>query len=351
MRWLRSMHLAADDTIISLGFPKFMNLGEGVGEYKITETDVLNAAERSLYATLKFDGSLLVRYVYNGEVRWRTRGSLSVGMENADEIDEFCKQCPKLSDPNVYPDSSILFEWVSPRNRIVIKYPTPKLVLIGVVDFERGKPWWETRPKLREVVDLERIANEFGVDVVDSYQMRNATEVSRLIGDLKSDTEIEGFVLRLGNGQKLVKVKSDNYRTLHAIRSRVTTQSLVELWVQWGRPDFEQYREKFESSYDFECWEFVLPAVSAMFDGIRDVEQAYQHIEKLVAENRNLPRKDFAIMMQQKYKGYKLSAAFTLLDGKNLDEACWIKLVQQNSKQFEIQMMFKNSVSELDDDC
>ena len=80
-RWLRSMHLDADQRILSTGLPKFMNWGEGVDRYHVSEDTVLERAGNDLIATLKIDGSLLIRYVRDGVVKFRTRGALSVGLE------------------------------------------------------------------------------------------------------------------------------------------------------------------------------------------------------------------------------------------------------------------------------
>jgi len=337
-RWLRSMHLDSNDRIISLGFPKFMNLNEGVETYKVTENDLLENAGKGLYATLKIDGSLLVRFVHNGKVRFRTRGSLRVGLDNAFEIDVFCEKYPKLINPNWFPDFSLLFEWVSPANRIVIRYDEPKLFLLGAVKFESSVPWWNANPKLLETEILEGISQTIAIEMFHYYDLNSTYEVTKLINDLKSNTEIEGFVLRFHRGQKLVKVKADHYLTLHALRSRLTTELLIDLWLQWERPDFEGYRQKFETLYDYECWMWAMPAVSSMFDGLRDVLATYEHIKKFVEANRGLVRKDFALAVQQKWSGLKLSACFMMLDNKIVSDDFWKKLILQNTKQVEMRM-------------
>lgn len=338
LRWLRSLHLAADESIISAGFPKFMNLGEGVGKFNVDERELLERAGQDLYATLKIDGSLLIRYVQDGQVKWRTRGSLRIGLDNASEIEYFCVEYPLLADPAFCPDISLLFEWVSPLNKIVISYVRPQLFLIGGVAFDRGVKWWEANLRLLSMKELADVEVALGVEMPDYYLLNSEREVTRLIEDLKADTTIEGFVLRFDQGQRLVKIKTEHYRTLHALRSCLTTSMLIDLWCQWGKPSYVEYAKLFDAAYDFECWQWAMPGVSSMFDGIRVAERIMAHIRSFVEENRHLIRKDFALLAQQKYDSVRLATCFMLLDGKEPKDESWKKLILQNCKEVELRM-------------
>lgn len=342
LRWLRSMHVNSDDqSIISVGFPKFMNMGEGCGTYNVSETELLKmgAGGTDLYATLKIDGTLLIRYVKDGEVRWRTRGSLQVGLDNASEIDEFIKQNPKLGDPTLYAFSSVLFEWATPTNRIVLGYPEPKLYLIGGVNYIRDVPWCDAKPALFNIPALKDAAIFLEVETTPIYPLASAKEVEKLIADLKNNTEIEGFVIRFDNGQRLTKVKTEHYFTLHALRSNLTTSKLVELWLQWDKPNYQEYADKFEMAYDYECWEWALPAVSSMYDGVRQAQNCYTYVQKFVETNRHLGRKEFALASQERFNGLQLALCFSLLDGKEVKDDFWLKMILRNCKQVEIKMI------------
>lgn len=346
LRWLRSLHLAADQSVISAGFPKFMNMGEGVGKYNVAAQDLLDRAGQDLYATLKIDGSLLIRFVQDGEVRWRTRGSLRVGLDNRSEIDYFCASHPLLADPDFYPDLSLLFEWVSPLNKIVINYDHPQLFLIGGVRFDKGVKWWDANLRLLDIAELQTIEALLGVELPDYYVLNSQAEVTRLIDDLRADTSIEGFVVRFDGGQQLVKLKTEHYCTLHALRSSLTTAMLIDLWLQWDKPSFQVYADLFDKAYDFECWKCALPGASSMYDGIKVVQRIYDHIVRFVEENRQLSRKDFALLAQRQYDGQRLSACFTLLDNKPVSGDFWKKLILQNCKQVELRMFAPQLESE-----
>lgn len=344
LRWLRSLHVREDNSIISMGWPKFMNLGEGNGKYHVDAKDLLDRTN-DLYATLKVDGSLLIRYVDDDDVvRFRTRGSLQVGLDNAYELEEFFEQYPRLRDPEFYPNDSILFEWVSPANKIVISYNEPAIFLIGGIQYEPNVPWWDANPRLFTVDELVDVSENLEVPMVQVYPLRTADQVTKLIEDLKQNLDIEGFVLRFDKCQRMVKIKTEHYCTLHALRSQLTTALLIDFWRQWGKPSFKEYAEKFEKAYDFECWHWALPAVSSMYDGVRVATRIYDHIVRFVEENKGLARKDFALLAQQKYDSVRLAACFTLLDGKEVSGEFWKKLILQNCKEVEMRMFDKAEI-------
>ncbi len=341
LRWLRSMHLRPDHSIISVGWPKFMNLGEGTDKYNVGVDRLLAESGKEMFATLKVDGSLLIRYVRDGKVCWRTRGSFRVGVENSDEVGYFCRKYPELADPKLYPGQSMLFEWVSPRNKIVITYDEPELFLIGGVDYDQDKPWWDANCRLLSMSELETVSYDFGVELTNFYPLNTANDVTRLIDTIDDNTEIEGFVVRFDGCQQMVKLKTDHYRTLHALRSCLTTAMLIDLWLQWGRPSFSKYAELFDRAYDYECWQWAIGAVSCMYDGIKTTQKIYQHIREFVDANIEMGkncRRDFALLAQQKYDGLRLSACFTMLDGKEPSDDFWKKMILQNCKQVELRM-------------
>ncbi len=338
LRWLRSLHISKkDNSIISCGFPKFMNLNEGVGQYKITEQDIIGKVGTSLLATLKIDGSLLIRFVHDGKVRFRTRGSLGVFVDNADEINQFCKDYPALLNPDFYEDLSLLFEWVSPKNQIVIKYEKPELILIGAVTYDKSKAWYNTKPYLYRLDELDLISENLNITISYHYSLKNAKAVQDLIDRLQTEKAIEGFVLRFGDGDdtQLVKVKSQHYFILHTLKSNLTTKKLIDLWISWDKPSYVEYDKKFIATFDYECWKWAMPAISAMFDGVKKVERIIMNVRNFVAVNKDSTRKDFAILSQQRFNQIRLSLCFKFYDNKEPDDQIWSKLILQNCKQVE----------------
>jgi len=344
LRWLRSLHVDSEDKVISCGFPKFFNINEGADEFKITEQDLLN--KKDLITTLKYDGSLLVRYVQNQVVKFRTRGSLTVGLDNKYEIDEFIKKYPVLNDPEFCSNLSLLLEWCSPANQIVIKYSEPDIILVGAVWYNKNLPWYDNEFKLLTIKELSDISSLSGIKLVDNFKLNNQKEVINLIEKLKTEKEIEGYVIRLNNEQELVKIKSDHYFILHSLKSKLDSCAIVDLFLSWERPSFEEFKNKFIAAYDFEIWTTILPAASSIIDASKIADSVYNHIVNLVEENRKLSRKDFALLMKQKYSGEKLAACFSLLDNKPIKSNLFKTIILQNIKDYNFSMFKKEKIND-----
>ena len=336
-RWLRSMHLKADDlSVISCGFPKFMNMGEGVGDYKVTREAILSRAgkDASLCATTKIDGSMLVRFVQDGKVRFRTRGWLGV-KDGSDEIDGFCANSPTLTDPDFATDDSLLFEWTSPERQIVLRYDKPGLTLIGGVRYKRGVRWDEADIMLYSPDEVKSTAKAGGFQCMNFVPIRSCDDFEQLMLSLRNNPDIEGYVVRLDGGQRMAKVKTQNYLTLHALKEGVTSARLVKLWTEWGRPGFLEYREMFLRYFDWECWHVAMPAVSSMFRGVLDAVAVISHVERFVDERRGANRGGFAREAQERFQKHHMPIIFALFDSKPVPDEAWQKLVLQNCKQVE----------------
>lgn len=340
-RWLRSLHIDGRDRIISAGFPKFMNIGEGNGRFHVDPEDILRKAGQDLWATLKIDGSMLIRFVQNGQVKWRTRGSFKIGLENVWELNDIWARHPKLIDPSYRPDDSLLFEWVSPINKIVITYPEASIILIGGVRYDRDAVWHESNPSLYSFKDLQQVASETNVPIVEGFPLNSERQVTALLDRIKAAKDIEGFVIRFNDQQEMVKVKSEHYLILHALRSNLTTNKLVELWISWGKPNFQSFAEKFGNTYDYECWTWALPVVSEMFDGIKKANKIIANVQDFVAENQTADRKTFALAAQDRFNQLRLTLCFILYDHRPIPDDLVLKFVLQNCKQMDRSMFEK----------
>jgi hypothetical protein len=275
--WLRSLHIDKDDKVISCGFKKFFNINEGPTEFQITEQNILD--KKDLVATLKYDGSLLIRYVQDKIVKFRTRGALQVGLDNKNEIDDFIKKYPLLNDSSFCSNLSLLLEWVSPKNQIVIKYNEPDIILVGAIWYNKNLPWYDNEFKLLTLKELKDISVLSGIRLVEYFKLNNQKETIDLIEKLKTEKEIEGYVIRFNSDQELVKIKSNHYFILHTLKSRLSSESIADLWLSWDKPDFETFKNKFEKTYDFETWQTVIPIVSSIYDGITTSNKIFDHIK------------------------------------------------------------------------
>jgi len=227
-KWLRSVVVDNDGFIVSCSWKKFGNYGEFSAD-----TSSLNRAlenGRPVRFSHKEDGSLCIRSVVNGQVIFRTRGTLYGGEPNEDGTASFGdkfkevaqKNYPILLDTSWMTDRSLLFEYVAPSNMIVIRYKTEDLVFLGFIihsDLRIGR--WD---------ELEVLAKEAKLNLVRLHHLPN--DPIKLIDEVKTWKE-EGLVVRCedsqGNiDQNFVKVKSAHYLANHRMKFSMKYPVMVE---------------------------------------------------------------------------------------------------------------------------
>ena len=213
---LRSIVVDSEGYVVSSGFFKFGNYGEFLNETKILD-DVLKENGTVRFSN-KEDGSLCVRSIIKGKVILRTRGT-SCGQYAFNEegptfyegFFEVAKESyPKLLDPNYYPDYSLLFEYVSPQNRIVLVYDYTDLVFIGGIKHsDLTLVTWE---------EMTKIAKQGNLTLVKLHTLpKNPKELVNMI--YKEWIGSEGIVARCNNDQILVKIKSEDYLAKHRTKA------------------------------------------------------------------------------------------------------------------------------------
>jgi len=206
-------------------------------------------------------------------------------------------------------------------------------------------PWYDNKFSLLTIDELEGISGDLGISCVEHFNLNNQSEIKDLIEKLKSEKEIEGYVLRFNNEQELVKIKSDHYFILHSLKSNLTSESLVDLFLNWGKPSFKDFENKFQSTFDYETWVTILPAASSIIDACKIADDTYNHILNLVEENRSLTRPMFAELVKQKYSGEKLALCFSLMDHKPIKSNFYKTIILQNIKEYNFSMFKKEKIN------
>ena len=117
--------------IISCTIKKFFNVGENELS-TVEEFENLKRVEPHLVID-KLDGSMVSPFIMDGKVLFKTRKALVANKPNL--TDPLIERCRALLERNLCP----IFEIIGPNNRIVIKYPEDKLVLIAVRSMETGE--------------------------------------------------------------------------------------------------------------------------------------------------------------------------------------------------------------------
>jgi hypothetical protein len=333
----RSSVWTKDGKPVSLSLKKFFNLGE--------RPDIYDASEDLRFCEIieKIDGSLLCVSKYKGETIIRTRGTLSAfGMPNAADISALQLRYPKAFEMAAYPsgtcDYSLIFEWYSPSNKIVISYgDEPELFLIGCVSHEDYSLYTQSQ--------LDAIAAELGVRRPKRYKFDTLAEMKRAIGALDyqqtqamrstKDAEappdaaplegfagMEGFCVYSRNGQKIAKVKSATYLCLHRMKSELSSfDKVLDLWLISDSKNFNDFYSYVCTNLDFEIAEMAKPDMSKVADAAKQVDGIIAGMSRFVETRlRHLSsRKEQALAIQSAYSNTnRASFVFAILDGKDL---------------------------------
>lgn len=316
-KWFRSVVIDKDNNIVSCSWPKFGNYGEFLNDTEILNQNLKSGVVRY---TTKIDGSLCIRYVYNGNVYLRTRGTLFGGEAEYNELSygerfkNTASKYPKILDPNWMCDRSLLFEYVAPSNLIVVRYKEEDLIFLGFVLNELKIGSWE---------ETEVIAKEANLNLVTLNDLpRTPKELLEEIRDWKE----EGIVARCNGDQTFVKIKSAFYLANHRMKYSMTYDTMVE-YILGANIVSEQQLEDALRKCDYD-WEIIdsakefyrqyVVACSVRDDVFNEARVLIENFNKQWPLNEGDPRqrkKEFAVNWVKDKKRFFRSAAFLLYDG------------------------------------
>lgn len=174
--------------------------------------------EGKIRAEEKVDGSIIKMFFYKGEWRVATNGTIDA--RDADLMipygdirtyrDLFDAAFAKYLDTDTLSllqdeNYTLIFELISPVNRIVVAYPETDLVLLGIRENTTGD---ELDPRNTHLGKIFKTPKIYDIDTIDQ-----ALEVAKTLG-----VNEEGFVLVDENFNR-VKVKGAEYLAMHRMRS------------------------------------------------------------------------------------------------------------------------------------
>lgn len=203
--------IVIDDNGVVVGrpFKKFFNFEEHYGPLPDGPYEVW----------VKYDGSLITAFFYDGD--WRIVSSGSFYSKQTEQAEILWKEYESLRELPLDREYTYQFEVIYPENRIVVNYGEKReLRLLSLIHTEHG---YEQPPDARYGFPVAECLGVFGVQDNPLY-----------LKDLQTPNE-EGFVLRyLGSGLRL-KIKFDEYLRLHRLMTNVTIKDIWKLCME-GRP-------------------------------------------------------------------------------------------------------------------
>jgi len=298
--------------LVSLPFPKFFNRGENPFTMDLDFSD-----ENVEYIANKEDGSLITTYLDAfGDIRLKSKTSLTStmavdSMELLPEINvPFAKMplieyCQSLEEQGY----TVIMEYVSPKNRIVLPYNDCNLVVLGVRSRETGEylsydDMWE--------IGLNYYA---AYNLLDFLRSRDAN-IPEFIDSIPELTGIEGYVIRLKDGT-MVKCKTNEYVSLHHAKDSVTVpRRLMDVVLYEASDDLRQM---------FSDDEQALTEIDNMekFVG-HTVNHLVKPVDAFYSENKHLERKDYAIKGQKELRRDQFTLAMAKYSGKEIDYKAFI---------------------------
>jgi len=235
------------------------------------------------------DGSLIIRSIIKGCVNFRTRGShiLADGFE-VPVMSLVKEKYPALLDSNLFTGKSLLFEYTSPDNRIVLEYSEAKLTSLGWMNLYDDK-----LPDFEGTISAsQEISSLTGVEAVSFSDL--SYEINSLKDEVSGWRGREGVVAWCDNGAFLVKIKAEEYLKIHRLKYQMTEDRVRKMAWFGNWTSIEDMKKHFyKRGLDWETINFVIPLMEKYFVDKAQVEQEFVSLQKLIFENKidSLPTK------------------------------------------------------------
>ncbi|MDD3263453.1 MAG: RNA ligase [Candidatus Nanoarchaeia archaeon] len=256
--------------LIALPFHKFFNYNEN--PYTMDES-IKN--KNIVRITEKYDGSLIYFFIINGKLYAKTKmNCFSEQSEWAMKIVENISLLKKGIIDLINKGFTPMFEFISPRNQIVILYSSEELVYLGARNMNTGEYNFEY--KMKDCKNAEYLP-------FDSIETLNKI--------LKDYYGHEGVVVTFEDGD-MVKFKTSEYFNLHKVKENIYNEKAIANLILNEKID--DIKAAFSTSKE-------------LVDYIEDMEfkikkhyfKLINHAQKFYNFNKELDRKNYAINGQK----------------------------------------------------
>jgi RNA ligase len=234
----------SDAVLVQRPWRKFFTLSQINSGWALGDEENSTSAE-SLLKTLDFsapaevtdkvDGSMGILYRDpHGDLALSTKGSFS--SDQAIYFTKLLRSNEKFSEAaeslfKENQDTTFLYEMVSPKNRIVLKYDTDDLILLGAVRKKDGL--------YRSTSDFSRNWKDKGLRSAEFMPANSLTEAF----NLPHRDKREGVVVRLKtddpNKQMQIKIKQEDYLKMHKLMTNFS-KKMARNYVQESRLTYGQ---------------------------------------------------------------------------------------------------------------
>jgi RNA ligase len=296
----------ADVELVSAPLEKFFNLNENPMTMNLDLSDVRFVHE-------KRDGSLISTFFHEDMLCLKSKTAIAsdqaleaTNLLNKDEY--FRDMVQRVASE----DSTVIMEYTSPKNRIVLPYQECELRVLAVRN-NSDLSYWDY-DLLYEIFGHEYMVEDHTHMVDDSVSF--AAEIPTMKG-------IEGFIMGLGSGQR-IKIKTEEYFSLHRAKDSIqSNRRLFEVAVRGATDDLRSL---------FHDDAYTLNRIEEMERIAGHALNSMVHsVESFHKENKHLDRKSYAIKGQNDLNRMEFNCAMRLFTGGTVD---YEEMLVKNFKQF-----------------
>jgi hypothetical protein len=316
---MRSVVVNYAGEVISASFPKFTNWGENPDHFPVPNS-LKNAT-----IVEKLDGSTLIVSKYNGQYILRTRGTVDASkLANGFELELFKSTIlNKLQDNNDTWDYSIIWEWLSPINKIVLSYgDEPMWKLIGFIN--------HINYSLAQQDMLDAMAKKYDLLRPEIYTFTDISDMLQIVDKWQNK---EGVCLYSKNDQVIHKIKASKYLLLHHLKSELSSlEKVLDVWLEQGMPDYRTFYNYIFTTFDFELAEQIKGTISRICDAKKEVDLIVSGMNEFVNNRlKTLPTRK--LQAEQVISAYgntnRAAFLFKILDNRPLGKEEYKKLLFQ----------------------
>jgi hypothetical protein len=311
----------ASNKVIVKPLPKFFN-------YEEVQEKVPWSSSDYVYVQEKLDGSLGILFCYEGEWIMATRGSFT--SSQAIRGLEILKKKYNLSSFD--PGHAYICEIIYPENRIVVNYEEEKVVFLSAI-LNRSFNWEESKDDELHWTTANAVFRYSGIkkaDVVNTEQLFKSLnhETYKHLKSLNTHNA-EGFVLRFFPSNYRVKIKFEDYITLHRILTNVSSYDIWENLMKFGKLPEEMLKDVPDEFYSW-----VRNKENELNEAYALTE--FQHIEAYRKFNSIENPSEYALKVLEhcKQSGLLSSVLFSMRNGKDYSGTIWKTIKPEYSKPF-----------------
>jgi RNA ligase len=287
----------SDGAVMARRFHKFFNAGE-----RMETSPQFIDLSKPHDVLEKLDGSMITPLVADGQIRWGTKMGLT---DVAGPVEEFVKAHPQYEEFAslcLSEECTPIFEWCSRQQKIVVDYPTDRLVLTALRDNVDGR--------YARMNVLDSVAAIYDIDVVKTFP--STGDIRSLMGFARKQEDNEGFIVRFDDGH-MVKVKSEWYLQLHHAKDVTKFEkNILEIILQDKLDDLlplvdDEYKELLE--------EYRTKVLAGLYRKSEEITEVFNGLLKKMKTDQ---KREFAVhhvkpLEPKEYHSYM----FGLWDGKN----------------------------------